>query len=95
MTPKVAFMTLFLFDTVRISINFLPELFISTATALVSLRRLMKFLNHEERPMERVGGDDLSDLSVGGEEVVGEYFGGKFGFVKIKLFRGNFEFRNL
>lgn len=53
MTPKIAFMTLFLFDTVRVSINFLPQLFICTVTAFVSFKRLLKFLNQEERPVER------------------------------------------
>jgi hypothetical protein len=52
-TPKTAFITLFLYDTVRVTINFLPQLFICTVTAFVSLRRLLKFLNQDERPVKK------------------------------------------
>ncbi|KAI6171038.1 Multidrug resistance-associated protein 1 isoform X5 [Aphelenchoides bicaudatus] len=65
MTPKIAFMTLFLFDSVRVSINFLPQLFISTVTAFVSMKRLMTFLGQEERPLNKLGADDLSDVDGG------------------------------
>ncbi|KAI6199337.1 Multidrug resistance-associated protein 1 [Aphelenchoides besseyi] len=50
LTPSIAFMTLFLYGTVRVSINFLPQLFTCIVTAFVSLRRLVEFFNMEERP---------------------------------------------
>ncbi|KAI6237661.1 Multidrug resistance-associated protein 1 [Aphelenchoides besseyi] len=50
LTPSIAFMTLFLYGTVRVSINFLPQLFTCIVTAFVSLKRLVEFFNMEERP---------------------------------------------
>ncbi|KAI6216879.1 Multidrug resistance-associated protein 1-like protein [Aphelenchoides fujianensis] len=48
--PATAFMVLFLFTLVRVSINFLPQLFSCTVNAYISMKRLVKFLNQEERP---------------------------------------------
>jgi hypothetical protein len=53
MSPEAAFVTLALYSTVCGAINFLPQLFISAATAVVSLRRLLTFLNQEERSAEK------------------------------------------
>lgn len=73
LSPKTAFMTLFLYDTVKTTINFMPQLFICTVTAFVSLNRLLKFLNQEERPVDKniykfneVDGDEM--------DVVGRFF---------------------
>jgi hypothetical protein len=49
LTPKTAFVTLFLFDLIRFSVYKLPQLVTSTVTTLISMRRVLKFLNESER----------------------------------------------
>jgi hypothetical protein len=73
LTPKLAFMTLFLYDTVRISVNFLPQLSSYTIMAIVSLHRLLKFLNQEERPVKECYANGNSSNGVD-NNVVGKVF---------------------
>ncbi|KAI6211800.1 Multidrug resistance-associated protein 1 isoform X4 [Aphelenchoides besseyi] len=49
LNPRSAFCTLFLFDIVRFATFKLPRMFISAVTTLVSLRRVVNFLQLEER----------------------------------------------
>lgn len=54
LTPKTAFVTLFLFDLIRFSVYKLPQLVTSTVTTLISMRRVLKFLNEPEREVIEV-----------------------------------------
>lgn len=54
LTPKTAFVTLYLFDLIRLSVYLLPRLVISTVTTSVSMRRVLKFLNEPEREIINV-----------------------------------------
>ncbi|KAI6177791.1 Multidrug resistance-associated protein 1 isoform X1 [Aphelenchoides bicaudatus] len=49
LTPKSAFVTIFLFDMIRYSIYRIPQLLANVVTTMISLRRVNKFLNEEER----------------------------------------------
>ena len=49
LTPRSAFVTLFLFDIIRYSLFKFPNFIVESVKALVSLRRVLRFLHEEER----------------------------------------------
>jgi hypothetical protein len=54
LTPKSAFVTLFLFDLIRYSIYKIPQLLTNIVTTLISLRRVNSFLNEPEREERQI-----------------------------------------
>lgn len=54
LTPKTAFVTLFLFNLIRFAVYKTPQLMQVVVTAMISLRRINKFLNESEREERQV-----------------------------------------
>lgn len=49
LNPKTAFVTLFLFEQLRFAVYKIPKLIMFTWTTLISMRRILSFLNESER----------------------------------------------
>jgi hypothetical protein len=49
LSPKTAFVTLFLFDLIRVCVYRIPQFVSSAVTTFISIRRIFKFLNESER----------------------------------------------
>jgi hypothetical protein len=49
LTPKSAFVVVFLFDLICFSVYRLPQLVTSAITTFISMRRVLNFLNQPER----------------------------------------------
>ncbi|KAG1660360.1 Multidrug resistance-associated protein 1 [Nymphon striatum] len=60
LTPNVAFVSLALFNIIRVPMMLLPSAFSSVIQALVSIKRLNKFLNAEELDCEVLASEDLT-----------------------------------
>lgn len=61
LTPRSAFITLFLFDLIRYSLFAVPHLIVVSVKSMISLRRILRFLHEEERApsyIEALNDDD-------------------------------------
>ena len=54
LTPRSAFVTLFAFDMIRGSMYRIPRLVTNSARTFVSVRRILRFLNEDERPPSHI-----------------------------------------
>ncbi|KAI6237776.1 hypothetical protein M3Y95_00300500 [Aphelenchoides besseyi] len=61
LNPRSAFMTMFLFDLVRFATFKFPRLFIGLVNTIVSMRRVLKFLQLEERSERAIKPPTSSD----------------------------------
>ncbi|KAI6185629.1 Multidrug resistance-associated protein 1-like isoform X1 [Aphelenchoides besseyi] len=61
LNPRSAFMTIFLFDLVRFATFKFPRLFIGLVNTIVSMRRVLKFLQLEERSERAIKPSTSSD----------------------------------
>ncbi|KAI6198949.1 Multidrug resistance-associated protein [Aphelenchoides besseyi] len=61
LNPSSAFLTLFLFDNIRFATSQIPTIFVTAVTTLVSMRRVLKFLQSEERSERAIKPSTSSD----------------------------------